>query len=469
MHRNRHTKIVATLGPASSSAEMIQWLFERGVDVFRLNFSHGTHESHAKNIQWIRKLEKSFGRPIAILADLQGPKLRVGKFESSIVNIKAGQKFNFDTSSVPGTEERVQLPHPEIFIAAKRGDELLVDDGKLAFRVDVVEKDCIKTTALVSGPLSNNKGLNLPSTHLPIDILTEKDKIDLKFALDENADFIALSFVQTGQDILEARKRINTCAKIIAKIEKPQAIQNLQDILTATDGVMIARGDLGVELPSEQVPPLQRHILREAYKHNKPVIVATQMLESMIHAPKPTRAEASDVATAVYLGTDAVMLSAESAWGKYPKEAVEIMDRIIFHAEQDLTCTATISALNVSDISKAAVLLSKQHKARLIAALSNSFQAFASISNLKSNTLILALTSNATLYRQLSILYGVYPIYINNLPNTSISTEYTSLIKEIAHKEGIVTHKNQPIIVLTSYTLESPTFSGLYVIDPQSA
>ncbi|MCP5322575.1 MAG: pyruvate kinase [Candidatus Paracaedibacteraceae bacterium] len=465
MHRNRHTKIVATLGPASSSIDIISTLFERGVDVFRLNFSHGNHETHAQNIHWIRQIEKNLNKPISILADLQGPKLRVGKFSSPPINITAGQKFIFDLNPEEGNQERVQLPHPEIFQAAKKGDELLVDDGKLAFRVDHVDHSTIKTTALVSGPISNNKGLNLPSTHLPIDILTEKDKADLEFALSKNVDFIALSFVQTSDDIIQTRKRIHTNTKIIAKLEKPQAIQNLTAILNETDAVMIARGDLGVELPPEQLPPLQRKILREAKKHKKPVIVATQMLESMINTPKPTRAEASDVATAVYLGTDAVMLSAESASGAYPKEAVEIMDRIIFHAEQDILSSKTNMAPLAAKVSNAAVLLAHEHNAKVILAISNSFHAFAYLSSIKTHIPVLALTSDMSVYRQLPLLYGVFPLFNLSLPKVNNSLEDKALIHSLTTEAGMLTHNGQRVVVLTQNSLDSADFSGMWVCE----
>lgn len=464
MHRNRQTKIVATLGPASSSETMILWLFERGVDIFRLNFSHGHHETHAQNIEWIQALRRSVNRPIAILADLQGPKLRVGQFESSNAHINAGQPFSFDMNPSLGDANRVQLPHPEIFNAAKKGDELLVDDGKLAFRVDYVDKECIKTTALISGVISNNKGLNLPSTHLPIDILTDKDKADLEFALSKDVDFIGLSFVQTAEDIQLARKRIHTRAKIIAKLEKPQAIQNLTEILKAADGVMIARGDLGVELPPEQLPPLQRHILREAHIHNTPVIVATQMLESMILSPKPTRAEVSDVATAVYLGTDAVMLSAESASGAYPKEAVEIMDRIVFNAEQDKFKRTNSHLSMTPSISEAAVVLAHQHKARIIAALSNSFEAVASISSLKPGIPILVITSDIMVYHQLTLLYGVHAVFLKTLPEANNPIAYNKLVQEIATKEGMITRSDHVVIVLSSEMIEAEVFSGLSIL-----
>lgn len=468
MHRNRQTKIVATLGPASSSETMILWLFERGVDVFRLNFSHGTHETHAHNIECIKKLRQLVNRPIAILADLQGPKLRVGQFESSTAQVKAGQVFTFDMSPTLGDSTRVQLPHPEIFEASKRGDELLVDDGKLAFRVDSVGADCIKTTALVSGTMSNNKGLNLPSRYLPIDILTNKDKSDLEFALSKNVDFIGLSFVQTADDIVCARNLIHTQGKtqtkIIAKLEKPQAIQNLNSILKAADGVMIARGDLGVELPLEQLPPLQRHILREANKHSTPVIVATQMLESMIHAPKPTRAEVSDVATAVYLGTDAVMLSAESASGAHPKEAVEIMDRVVFTAEHDMIERHHVQLSSAPSVSEAAMVLARQHKARIIAALSNSFEAVACISSLKPGVPILVITSNIQVYHQLTLLYGVHGVYLESLPDASNPVAYNKLVQDVATKEGMITRADHVVIVLSAEAIDASVFSGLSIL-----
>jgi pyruvate kinase len=341
----------------------------------------------------------------------------------------------------------------------------LVDDGKLAFRVDYVDLDCIKTTALISGTISNNKGVNLPSTHLPIDILTSKDINDLNFVLSENVDYIALSFVQSADDIIQARKRIQNQVKIIAKLEKPQAIQNLSAILKETDGVMIARGDLGVELPPELVPPLQRRILREAQIYKKPVIVATQMLESMISAPKPTRAEASDVATAVYLGTDAVMLSAESASGQYPKEAVEIMDRIIFHAEQDLfLLQKEHTVTNAHTLPEAAALLACQNKAKAIVALSNSLEALISISSLKPETPILAVTSDLKIYHQLPLLYGIHAVYSSELPNTEHPIEYKRFAQKIAVQEGFITRNNHQIILLMSNTLEDVNFSGILLI-----
>nr|WP_298794620.1 pyruvate kinase [uncultured Acetobacter sp.] len=329
------TKIVATLGPASGDYETIRDLAVAGADVFRFNFSHGTHEDHAARHAIVRRVEAELGEPIGILADMQGPKLRVGTFTAGKVLLSPGASFRFDLSDAPGDETRVCLPHPEIIAVAKPGSRLLMDDGKLAVLVDTVGPDWLQTTVEVGGVLSNHKGVNVPDVALPIPALTEKDRRDLAFALDMGVDYVALSFVQRPEDVSEARTLIGERANLLVKLEKPQAMDNLEAILELADAVMVARGDLGVELPPENVPLAQKRIIRLARRLGKPVVVATQMLESMISAPTPTRAEASDVATAVFDGADAVMLSAESAAGQYPREAVRIMNRIIWRIEQD--------------------------------------------------------------------------------------------------------------------------------------
>jgi len=335
MRRHRQAKIVATLGPASDSPEMIRTLFEAGADVFRLNFSHGTHPEHAARIEAIRALEQETGRPIGILSDLQGPKLRVGDFEDGAVELVAGRPFRLDLDRTPGDAGRAPLPHPEIFAAIEEGTELLLDDGKLRLRVTRADRKFAETEVVVGGRLSNHKGVNVPNATLPISALGAKDRDDLRFAVDHGVDYIGLSFVQRPEDVAEARKLVAGRAAILSKLEKPSAIQHLDEIILLSDAVMVARGDLGVELPPEDVPSLQKQIIRACRQHGKPVVVATQMLESMIGAPAPTRAEASDVATAVYDGADAVMLSAETAAGKYPREAVQMMERIIARVEQD--------------------------------------------------------------------------------------------------------------------------------------
>ena len=333
--RSRKVKILATLGPASANPEMIRKLFVAGADAFRVNMSHGDHETHAGVISAIRALEKELHRPTTILVDLQGPKLRVGKFKDGSVMLEAGEKFRLDRDTTEGDINRVCLPHQEIFDALEVGARLLLDDGKLVLRVSEIHTDHVITSVEVGGKLSDRKGLNVPDVVVPIPALTPKDRTDLAFALEQDVDWIALSFVQRPEDVAEARRLIGGEAALLAKIEKPAAIERLEEIIELSDGVMVARGDLGVELPPEAVPPIQKQIVATSRRMGRPVIVATQMLESMIVAPTPTRAEVSDVATAVYDGADAIMLSAETAAGSYPVEAVTIMDKIATQVEND--------------------------------------------------------------------------------------------------------------------------------------
>jgi pyruvate kinase len=344
IRRRRRTKIIATLGPASSTPEILARLFQAGADIFRLNFSHGTHEDHAARFAMIRELEDRMVRPIGILADVQGPKLRVGQFGGGRVFLQTGQAFGLDLNPTPGDASRVNLPHPEIIEAAGIGATLLLDDGKLRLRVTRKRRDGLETEVVVGGPLSDRKGVNVPDIVLPIPALTAKDRDDLAFALEHGANFIGLSFVQRPEDVAEAKALVAGKAWVMVKLEKPQALDNLDAILQLTDTVMVARGDLGVELPPEEVPLAQKRIVRASRALGKPVVVATQMLESMISAPAPTRAEASDVATAVYDGADCVMLSAETAAGQYPFEAVNMMDRIVARVEQDPGWRAGIDA-----------------------------------------------------------------------------------------------------------------------------
>ncbi|MFZ2467309.1 MAG: pyruvate kinase, partial [Parvibaculum sedimenti] len=322
MIRRRNVKIIATLGPASSSKEMIRALFDAGADVFRLNMSHLNHENLRKVHALIREVETEVERPIGILADLQGPKLRVGEIEGGAVMLEAGDKFRLDLDKTPGTKLRAPLPHPEIFAAVTAGQSLLLDDGKIRLRVIKTGPDFAETEVVVGGRLSNRKGVNVPEAVLPVKALTEKDLSDFEAALNLGVDWVALSFIQRPEDMAEARKIARGRAAVLAKIEKPQALVHLEEIIDISDAIMVARGDLGVELPLEQVPGWQKRITRAARRAGKPVVVATQMLESMISSPVPTRAEVSDVATAVFEGADAIMLSAESAAGQYPIEAV---------------------------------------------------------------------------------------------------------------------------------------------------
>lgn len=342
--RQRSVKIVATLGPASSTYEMISALYHAGADVFRLNMSHGAHDEIKMRYDFIRQLEVETGRPIAILADLQGPKLRVGKFAGEAFNLVEGQKFRFDLSDVDGDTTRVQLPHPEIFAALEVGSSLLINDGKIRVRVEKCDKISADCIVEVGGEISNRKGVNVPDVILPLAALSTKDRADLEFVAELGVDWIALSFVQRPEDMIEARALVKGRAAVLAKIEKPAAVKALQEIIDVSDGIMVARGDLGVELPVYTVPPIQKRIVRACRAVGKPVIVATQMLESMITSPVPTRAEVSDVAQAIYEGADAIMLSAESAAGDYPVEAVTTMNNVAISVEHDTNYRGIIEA-----------------------------------------------------------------------------------------------------------------------------
>ncbi|WP_260926571.1 pyruvate kinase [Novosphingobium sp. 9] len=335
--RQRKVKILATLGPASRDKATIEKLLRAGADAFRVNMSHGDHETHRETIANIRAVEKDVGRPVAVLCDLQGPKLRVGTFKDGKAFIRHSAHFTLDNNPEPGDDNRVCLPHPELFGILQKGQRLLIDDGKLRLVVIRAEPDSILCSAEVGGPISDRKGVNIPDAIVPVPALTEKDRRDLAFAVEQKADWIGLSFVQRPEDVAEARSLMGSHGALMAKIEKPAAVGNLDAIIELSDGIMVARGDLGVELLPEEVPPIQKHIVARTRASGKPVVVATQMLESMITSPSPTRAEVSDVANAVYDGADVVMLSAETAAGQWPVEAVTIMDRIAAKAEADET------------------------------------------------------------------------------------------------------------------------------------
>ena len=349
MKRLRNVKIVATLGPASDTYEMIKTLHLAGADVFRLNMSHGSHEEIRIKHGFIRRVEEDTGSSIGILADLQGPKLRVGVFSGDSEHLEVGAAFRLDLDETEGSAARVCLPHPEIFAALQPGASLLVNDGKIRLKVDDCGKDFANCTVITGGTISNRKGVNVPDVELPLAALSEKDRADLEFVCGLGVDWLALSFVQRPADVEEARALVKGRAAVLSKIEKPNAVERFDEILAVSDGIMVARGDLGVELPIQNVPPIQKRLVRKCRAAAKPVIVATQMLESMIESPMPTRAEVSDVATAIYEGADAVMLSAESAAGAYPVEAVTTMDSVAVEVEQDPTYTQILEASRIAD------------------------------------------------------------------------------------------------------------------------
>ncbi len=439
--RQRQTKIVATLGPASSSIEKIRALFDAGADVFRLNFSHGTIEDHKQRLQLIRQVEKETGRPIAALGDLQGPKLRLGTFADGPIDLTTGQTFRLDLDKTPGNRDRAPLPHPEIFAAISSGRDLLLDDGKVRLRVESNGPDFAITTVINGGKLSDRKGVNVPDAVLPLSPLTAKDRVDLGAALEMGVDWIALSFVQRPEDIEEAKSLIKGRAAVMAKLEKPSAIQNLQGILDLADGVMVARGDLGVEMPPEDVPRTQKLIVREARRVGKPVIVATQMLESMITSPTPTRAEASDVATAVYDGADAIMLSAESASGQYPVEAVAMMNRIAEHTQSDPSFHTSISAHHpilqktASDaITAAARQTAETINAAAIATYTTSGKTTLRAVRERPEVPILCLTAVLQTARRLTLSYGVHAIHTEDVANVS---EMVQKATDMAKRDGL--------------------------------
>ena len=417
MHRNRRAKIVATVGPASAAPEMLEALFLAGVDTFRMNFSHGTHEDHAEVYRAIRALEKETGRPIGILQDLQGPKIRIGTIRNGKIIVEAGETIRFVRSGADGDRTSIPLPHPEIFDAMAPGQVLLIDDGRVRVRATGVGANHLDAKVISSGIISNRKGVNLPGTVLNISPITEKDRADLAFGLALGVDWVALSFVQKPGDMIEARGLIGNRARLMAKIEKPSALDHIDDIIRLSDAIMVARGDLGVEIPPEDVPGRQKELVGAARLAAKPVVVATQMLESMVAAPTPTRAEASDVATAIYDGADAVMLSAESAVGGHPLEAVEIMDRIIRRTEQHKLYRSILDASQSAEektpphaVAALAADLARAIQASAIVAFTSSGTTASRIARKRPNVPILAITPNFNVARHMSLLWGAHSV-----------------------------------------------------------
>lgn len=415
----RRTKIIATLGPATSSYEGISSLIKAGVNLFRLNCSHGSHQGHVENVERIRRIAKEQNRVIGIIADLQGPKLRIGTFKDGKITVTKGMEMVFDSNPDAGDESRVNLPHPEIISAVDVGATLLMDDGKMS--VEIIAKDDTSLTvrALVDGAMSNHKGVNTPGTVLPIPALTEKDIEDLDAALEWGVDWIAISFVQTAKDVDMAQGLIKGRAKLISKIERPSAVEHIKGIIKQSDAIMVARGDLGVEIPPERVPQVQKRIIRLCRRKGKPVIVATQMLDSMVEAAAPTRAEVSDVATAVYDGTDAVMLSAETAVGANPEGAVAMMHRIALSVENDASYRRIMDAEhpytlsdNTSDaITAAAYHVATDTKATAIVNFTTSGSTALRTARQRPQQPILCLSENAQVTQQLCLSYGVYSIH----------------------------------------------------------
>jgi pyruvate kinase len=459
MRRLRRIKILATLGPASSDSAMIRRLFEAGADIFRINMSHTPHDKMRELVATIRNVESSYGRPIGILVDLQGPKLRLGAFAGGAVQLQNGQSFTLDNDQTPGDANRVYLPHPEILAALRPGHTLLLDDGKVKLIAEETSPTCAVTRIVVGGRMSDRKGVSLPDTDLPVSAMTPKDRADLDAALNTGVDWIALSFVQRADDVLDAKKIIRGRAAVMAKIEKPQAIDRLGDIIEAADALMVARGDLGVEMPLERVPGLQKQMTRMARRAGKPVVVATQMLESMIQAPVPTRAEVSDVATAVYEGADAIMLSAESAAGKYPVEAVSTMNKIGEEVERDPTYRSVIAAQRPEPeatagdaIADAARQIAKTLDLPVIICWTSSGSTAIRVARERPNTPVVAITPNVATGRKLSVVWGVHCVVAEDARDQD---DMVNRAGSIAFRDGFV-RAGQRVLIVAGVPLGTP-------------
>jgi len=422
--KHRSAKILATIGPASSSPDMLKLLVEVGVNAFRLNFSHGSHSDHARSIDFIRNIENETGKPIAVIADMQGPKIRCGQFKGGQIELIFGQEITIINDNYSDADNLICIPHKELFEVLKPGNTLKFDDGKIKVTVKSNDSSIIKAVVDVPGTLKNKKGVNVIDAVLPMSAMTDKDAVDILFALSKDVDYIALSFVQTAKDVLDAREIIGNKANIIVKIEKPSAVRDIDSILDLADGVMVARGDLGVELPLEDVPVVQRKIIRKARLLGKPVIVATHMLESMIDSPTPTRAEASDVATAIYQGADVVMLSAETAVGRHPATAVAIMDRIIKSVEGDpeFWDYFSISDLPYFDtpedaISQSVCVMSKTLNCKAVFGYTNTGSTVQRISRERPPCRIIGLTPSIKTARVICLNWGVIPLIMEDPKN----------------------------------------------------
>jgi pyruvate kinase len=459
MRRLRRTKIVATLGPASSERSVIASLFRAGADVFRINMSHTTHDNMRGLVAAIRAVETEFGRPIGILVDLQGPKLRVGRFKSGPVMLRNGATFTLDADPAPGDETRAELPHPEIFASAMPGHALLLDDGKVRLVATEVDQTHIVTRVEVGGKLSDRKGVSLPDTTIPFSALTPKDRSDLEAALDTGIDWVALSFIQRPEDIAEAKKITRGRAVVMAKIEKPQAVSRLDEILDLSDALMVARGDLGVEMPLEKVPGVQKQMTRLSRRAGKPVVVATQMLESMITSPVPTRAEVSDVATAIFEGADAVMLSAESAAGQFPVEAVATMNRIAEEVESDTLYRTIIhaqrtdpEATGADAISAAARQIAETLELSAIICWTSSGATGLRVARERPQSPIVAISPNLTTGRKLSLVWGVHCVVAEDAHDQDDMVQRAC---RLAFKDGFA-KAGQRVIIVAGVPLGTP-------------
>jgi len=452
----RRTKIVATIGPATSSPEVLRALIEAGATTFRLNFSHGTHEDHQRSIRLIRQISFELNQPVGILQDLQGPKIRLGKFENGSIILNNGDRYILTSHPMIGNQEKSSITYEPLADEVPEGSTILLDDGKVEMRVERIDRVAreLHCVTVVGGPLSNNKGVNFPGVYLSIKAMTDKDRKDLMFGLDQGVDWVALSFVRNPQDVLEIKELISSAGKnvpVIVKIEKHEAIQEMEAILSISDGVMVARGDLGVELPAEDVPILQKRLIATSNRLGIPVITATQMLDSMVHSPRPTRAEVSDVANAILDGTDAVMLSNETAVGKYPVEAVATMARVAIRTEQEKS-TRILEQTGRSipnAISCAVGQIAEQLDAAAIMTLTKTGATARNVSKFRPQKPILAVTPHVDVARQLQLVWGVKPLLVLDLPSTGQTFQAAM---NVAQEKNFL--REGDLVVMTAGTLQ---------------
>jgi pyruvate kinase len=450
----RRTKIVATIGPATSSPEVLKQLIQAGATTLRLNFSHGSHDDHLANIRLIRQISFELNQPVGILQDLQGPKIRLGKFADGSIVVKNGDPFTLTSKTIPGTQTMSSVTYDTLAEEVPVGSTILLDDGKVEMIVTAVDRDAheLHCKVVVGGPLSNSKGVNFPGVYLSIKALTDKDRQDLMFGLDQGVDWVALSFVRNPADILEIKELIANAGKetpVIAKIEKHEAIEQMEEILTLCDGVMVARGDLGVELPAEQVPRMQKQLISTANRLGIPIITATQMLDSMVGNPRATRAEISDVANAILDGTDAVMLSNETAVGKYPIEAVETMAKIAIETEKEkLSRRWEDNKRSIPNaISEAVGNIAEQLGAAAIIPFTKTGATARSVSKFRPSKPILAVTPHVDVARRLQLVWGVRPMLLLDL--STVNDNFHAAI-EMAQQTNLL-HEGD-LVVITSGT-----------------
>ncbi len=469
MHNGKKTKIVCTIGPATESVEMLKCLVDAGMNVMRLNFSHGDFAEHQNRVDNLKKVIGNSGKTVAIIQDLGGPKIRIGEFEKGMITLKVGQTFTLTTQKIMGNEEKVYINYPLLPKEVKVGGHILIHDGKLKLEITHIKGNEVITKVLVGGTIKGKRGVNLPGAYLSMSSITEKDRADLEFGIKNKVDFVALSFVRKPADIIELRTmldKVKSKAGIIAKIETPEALENIDEIIKLSDAIMIARGDLAIEIPAEEVPLVQKMLIKKCNAVGKPVITATQMLESMIKSPVPTRAEVSDIANAIIDGTDAMMLSEETTLGEFPVEAVTIMTRIALRVEKDVYTTDTITEYEdlhgITDVtSQSAVLASHEVEAKFIVAITESGRSARMLARYRPAEKIIALTSNQSTARKLSLTFGCYAVVV---PKFSTLAQIMTVVRKTALKYKLAV-KNDKVVIVSGMPFGKITETNMMLIE----